>query len=75
MTPDSPESIAQRMPTRPVRIGGVTVGGDAPIVLQSMTTADTLDVDATVAESLRMIEAGCQIVRITARIARRDHCT
>ena len=66
MTPDSPESTAQRMPTRPVRIGGVTVGGDAPIVLQSMTTADTLDVDATVAESLRMIEAGCQIVRITA---------
>ena len=57
MTPDSPESTAQRMPTRPVRIGGVTVGGDAPIVLQSMTTADTLDVDATVAESLRMIEA------------------
>ena len=55
-----------RQATRPVRIGGVTVGGDAPLVLQSMTTADTLDVEATVAESLRMIEAGCQIVRITA---------
>ena len=54
------------MSTRPVHIGGVVVGGDAPIVLQSMTTADTMDVDATVAESLRMIEAGCQIVRITA---------
>lgn len=66
MTEDTTHRDARRMPTRPVRIGGVTVGGDTPIVLQSMTTADTLDVDATVAESLRMIEAGCQIVRITA---------
>ena len=55
-----------RKATRPVRIGEVTVGGDAPIVLQSMTTVDTMDVEGTVAESLRMIEAGCQIVRITA---------
>ena len=54
------------MSTRPVHIGGVVVGGDAPIVLQSMTTADTKDIAATVAESIRMIEAGCQIVRITA---------
>lgn len=66
MTENTPARDVRRMPTRPVRIGGVTVGGDAPIVLQSMTTADTMDVDATVAESLRMIEAGCQIVRITA---------
>ena len=66
MTEKTPARDVRRMPTRPVRIGGVTVGGDAPIVLQSMTTADTLDVDATVAESMRMIEAGCQIVRITA---------
>ncbi len=55
-----------RKATRAVRVGSVTVGGDAPIVLQSMTTADTMDVASTVAESLRMIEAGCQIVRITA---------
>ena len=66
MTPDSPAPSSSRLSTRPVHIGGVVVGGDAPIVLQSMTTADTMDVDATVAESLRMIEAGCQIVRITA---------
>ena len=66
MTPDSTASPSSRMSTRPVHIGGVVVGGDAPIVLQSMTTADTMDVEATVAESLRMIEAGCQIVRITA---------
>ena len=66
MTSEPTDSSLQRMPTRPVHIGGVTIGGDAPIVLQSMTTADTLDVEATVAESLRMIEAGCQMVRITA---------
>lgn len=55
-----------RRRTRTVHIGGLTLGGDAPIRLQSMTTADTLDVEATVAESLRMIEAGCELVRITA---------
>lgn len=55
-----------RKPTRTVNIGGVAVGGNAPIVLQSMTTADTMDIQSTVDESLRMIEAGCQIVRITA---------
>ena len=66
MTPDSTAPDTARMSTRPVHIGGVVVGGDAPIVLQSMTTADTMDIEATVAESIRMIEAGCQIVRITA---------
>ena len=66
MTPDSTAPDTARMSTRPVHIGGVVVGGDAPIVLQSMTTADTKDIEATVAESIRMIEAGCQIVRITA---------
>ena len=66
MTSEPNRTHDRRMTTRPVRIGGVVVGGDAPIVLQSMTTADTMDVEATVAESLRMIDAGCQIVRITA---------
>src|SRR5690606_29810915 len=40
--------------------------GDQPIRLQSMTTTDTMDTAATVAQSIRMIEAGCEIVRITA---------
>lgn len=66
MTSESTLTSPERLPTRTVQIGGVTVGGDAPIVVQSMTTADTMDVEATVAESLRMIDAGCQIVRITA---------
>ena len=40
--------------------------GDHPIRVQSMTTTDTMDTDATVAQSIRMIEAGCELVRITA---------
>jgi (E)-4-hydroxy-3-methylbut-2-enyl-diphosphate synthase len=56
----------RRRRTRTVHIGALALGGDAPIRIQSMTTADTLNVDATVAESLRMIEAGCELVRITA---------
>lgn len=47
-------------------MGNVGIGGDNPIRLQSMTTTDTMDTDATVQQSIRMIEAGCEIVRITA---------
>ena len=56
----------RRRKSREVKIGTLTLGGDAPIRIQSMTTADTLDVPKTVAESVRMIEAGCELVRITA---------
>src|ERR1044071_70024 len=56
----------KRRKTRVVPVGAVGVGGDNPIRLQSMTTTPTTDVDATVAQSIRMIEAGCEIVRITA---------
>src|SRR5262245_31108787 len=56
----------QRRKTRVVYVGEVGVGGDNPIRLQSMTTTPTTDVDATVEQSIRMIEAGCEIVRITA---------
>jgi (E)-4-hydroxy-3-methylbut-2-enyl-diphosphate synthase len=55
-----------RRKTRTVMVGDVGVGGHNPIRLQSMTTTPTTDVDATVAQSIRMIEAGCEIVRITA---------
>ena len=55
-----------RFRTREVKIGNVGVGGDNPIRVQSMTTTDTMDTEATVAQSIRMIEAGCEIVRITA---------
>jgi (E)-4-hydroxy-3-methylbut-2-enyl-diphosphate synthase len=56
----------QRFKTREVMIGDIGVGGNNPIRVQSMTTTDTMDTEATVAQSIRMIEAGCEIVRITA---------
>ncbi|EON75030.1 1-hydroxy-2-methyl-2-(E)-butenyl 4-diphosphate synthase [Lunatimonas lonarensis] len=55
-----------RRKTIPVRIGDVWVGGDHPIVVQSMTTVDTMDTQGSVDQSIRMIESGCQLVRITA---------
>ena len=56
----------QRWETRCVMIGNVGVGGDNPIRIQSMTTTNTMDTEGTIAQSIRMIEAGCEIVRITA---------
>src|SRR5436190_4424944 len=55
-----------RLKTRVVDIGGVALGGDNPVRIQSMTTTDTMDTAGTVAQSIRMIEAGCEYVRITA---------
>ncbi|NJO38229.1 MAG: flavodoxin-dependent (E)-4-hydroxy-3-methylbut-2-enyl-diphosphate synthase [Rhizobiales bacterium] len=46
-------------------VGDVTIGGEAPVVVQSMTNTDTADVDATVAQTLELAEAGSEIVRIT----------
>ncbi|MEM8887377.1 MAG: (E)-4-hydroxy-3-methylbut-2-enyl-diphosphate synthase [Bacteroidota bacterium] len=56
----------KRIPTAEVQIGDVPVGGNNPIRIQSMTTTDTRDTIATVEQSLRMVEAGCEYVRITA---------
>ena len=56
----------QRLNTRLVMVGDVSVGGDSPIRIQSMTTTDTMDTKKTLEQSVRMIEAGCEIVRITA---------
>ena len=55
-----------RYKTRVVTIGDVPLGGDNPIRVQSMTTTDTMNTQATVEQSIRMIEAGCEYVRITA---------
>src|SRR5438105_5610839 len=55
----------QRHKTREVRVGDKVVGGDNPIWVQSMTTPDTYDVEATVAQIHRLEEAGCEIVRVT----------
>ena len=56
----------KRFITREVKIGQVIFGGNHPIRLQSMTTTDTMNTAATVEQSIRMIDAGCELVRITA---------
>ena len=55
-----------RFKTREVKVGNIGIGGSNPIRIQSMTTTDTMDTIATVEESIRMIDAGCELVRITA---------
>ncbi|MGP4080855.1 flavodoxin-dependent (E)-4-hydroxy-3-methylbut-2-enyl-diphosphate synthase [Pseudalkalibacillus sp. R45] len=56
--------ITHRTKTRPVRVGNLTIGGNNEVVVQSMTTTKTHDVEATVKEIHRLEEAGCQIVRV-----------
>ncbi len=56
----------RRRKTRVVMVGDVAVGGDNPLRLQSMTTTRTQDTDATVAQAVRLVNSGCEIVRITA---------
>src|SRR6266436_4300104 len=55
----------QRHKTREVRVGNLIIGGDNPIWVQSMTTPDTYDIEATVQQIHRLEEAGCEIVRVT----------
>jgi (E)-4-hydroxy-3-methylbut-2-enyl-diphosphate synthase len=55
-----------RLVTREVMCGALGIGGQNPIRVQSMTTTDTMNTIATVEQSIRMIEAGCELVRITA---------
>ncbi|MGJ8640881.1 MAG: (E)-4-hydroxy-3-methylbut-2-enyl-diphosphate synthase [Opitutaceae bacterium] len=57
---------AKRRLAREIMVGGVGVGGSNPIRIQSMTTTNTQDVDATVKQTLALADAGCEIVRITA---------
>ena len=49
--------------TKPVYVGNVKVGGDAPVTVQSMTKTDTRDVSATVTQIKGLEEVGCEIVR------------
>lgn len=57
----------QRRETRAVQVGNVTIGGGAPIVVQSMLTSDTRDAESCVKEALELVAVGCQIVRVTAQ--------
>jgi (E)-4-hydroxy-3-methylbut-2-enyl-diphosphate synthase len=63
----SPEfdTTIHRRKTRPVKVGNVTIGGQNPVVVQSMINEDTLDIDGSVAGIRRLHEIGCEIVRVT----------
>ena len=54
-----------RRVTRTVMVGDVPIGSEHPVVVQSMINEDTLDIDGSVAGILRLVEAGCEIVRVT----------
>lgn len=56
--------IIHRTNTRPIKVGPITIGGNNEVIIQSMTTTKTHDVESTVAEILRLEEAGCQVVRV-----------
>src|SRR5690606_35008823 len=56
----------QRRETIEVKVGDLIIGGSNPIVIQSMTTVDTMDTEGSVEQCIRMIESGCQLLRITA---------
>ena len=67
--------IYQRHSTRPVPVGnpdqgGIIIGGDHPIIKQSMLTTNTLDTEACVQQTLRLVEAGAELVRLTAQTVR-----
>ena len=54
-----------RRVTRTVMVGGVPIGSEHPIAVQSMINEDTLDIDGSVAGIIRLVDAGCEIVRVT----------
>jgi (E)-4-hydroxy-3-methylbut-2-enyl-diphosphate synthase len=56
----------KRLPTLEVTIGALNLGGKSPIRLQSMTTTDTMNTELSVEQSIRMIKAGCELLRLTA---------
>ena len=62
------ESIShyKRLKTKEVKVGNLIIGGNNPIRIQTMTTTDTMDTKATVEQTIRCIQAGAELVRITA---------
>ncbi|MEM6500809.1 MAG: (E)-4-hydroxy-3-methylbut-2-enyl-diphosphate synthase [Cyanobacteria bacterium P01_C01_bin.89] len=59
------DTTIHRRKTRPVKVGNITIGGGAPVVVQSMINEDTMDIDGSVAAIRRLHEIGCEIVRVT----------
>ncbi|XLQ20468.1 MAG: (E)-4-hydroxy-3-methylbut-2-enyl-diphosphate synthase [Candidatus Moraniibacteriota bacterium] len=62
---DEFKALKPRRKTRVVQVGNIAIGGDNPVVVQTMTNTDTLDIDATVAQIMRCVDAGSEIVRLT----------
>ena len=60
-------SVPRIFKTREVKVGGVGVGGNNPIRIQSMTTSNTRDVEHTIEQAIRLADAGCEIVRMTVQ--------
>ena len=63
-TPEVPQRLSARQQTRQIDVGGVLVGGDAPVSVQSMTTTLTADINATLQQIAELTATGCQIVRV-----------
>ena len=59
------QMVQRRRPSVAVRVGPVTLGGGAPVAVQSMTDTDTADVEATVRQVRQLVEAGSELVRVT----------
>ncbi len=64
----------KRRKTLKVAVGNRFIGGDSPILVQSMTTTNTKDIDATVFQTLELAKAGCELVRITAPTQKDSEC-
>ncbi len=64
MPASPPPVLAERRPSRQIRVGKVLVGGDAPVSVQSMTTTPTTDIDATLQQIAELTATGCDIVRV-----------
>lgn len=65
MSQDTGITQVARTLTRPVSVGGVTIGGGAPVVVQSMCSTPTDDAEATLAQIGRLADAGCELIRVT----------
>lgn len=63
-------ALKPRRKTRVVMVGNLGIGGDEPIRVQTMTNTDTLDIEATAAQTARCVEAGAELVRITTQSPR-----
>jgi len=61
---DEPEPLSGRRSTRPGHVGEVQIGGDAPVIVQTMTNTDTADARATIEQIARLADAGAEIVRV-----------